>query len=253
MLGDLDHRTPVDAVTIERLTRWKQLEFLRIAARDLDGTRRPGGGGPEPGRPGHRRDRGGRAGSAGTNGLAVIGMGKLGGGSSTTRATSTSSSWATVAPGELEAAARQVMDLARHCFRVDVDLRPEGRDGPLVRTLDSYEAYWDRWAETWEFQALLKARAGGRRPRRWGWRFHEAAAARLWSRPFGADELRSLRAMKARAEETGHPTGPRRARDRSGDRAASATSSSPSSCSSWSTAAPTPTSARPPPCWPCRS
>ena len=29
---------------------------------------------------------------------------------------------------------------------------------PLTRTLVSYEAYWDRWAQTWEFQALLKAR-----------------------------------------------------------------------------------------------
>ena len=59
---------------------------------------------------------------------------------------------------------RAVLDVARTCFRVDVDLRPEGRDGPLVRSLDSYEAYWDRWAQTWEFQALLKARPVGRRP-----------------------------------------------------------------------------------------
>ena len=51
-----------------------------------------------------------------------------------------------------------MIEIARTCFRVDADLRPEGRDGPLVRTLESYEAYWDRWASTWEFQALLKAR-----------------------------------------------------------------------------------------------
>ncbi|MGB9376177.1 MAG: bifunctional [glutamine synthetase] adenylyltransferase/[glutamine synthetase]-adenylyl-L-tyrosine phosphorylase, partial [Mycobacteriales bacterium] len=41
---------------------------------------------------------------------------------------------------------------------VDAGLRPEGRDGPLVRTLDSHVAYYERWATTWEFQALLKAR-----------------------------------------------------------------------------------------------
>ncbi len=43
-------------------------------------------------------------------------------------------------------------------FPVDPNLRPEGRDGPLVRTLASHQAYYDRWAKTWEFQALLKAR-----------------------------------------------------------------------------------------------
>ncbi|TPQ17606.1 bifunctional [glutamine synthetase] adenylyltransferase/[glutamine synthetase]-adenylyl-L-tyrosine phosphorylase [Streptomyces sporangiiformans] len=41
---------------------------------------------------------------------------------------------------------------------VDANLRPEGRNGPLVRTLSSHVAYYQRWAKTWEFQALLKAR-----------------------------------------------------------------------------------------------
>src|SRR6202034_2700123 len=45
-------------------------------------------------------------------------------------------------------------------FPVDPNLRPEGRDGPLVRTLASHVAYYQRWAKTWEFQALLKARPG---------------------------------------------------------------------------------------------
>ena len=43
-------------------------------------------------------------------------------------------------------------------FDVDANLRPEGKSGALVRTLDSHVAYYRRWAETWEFQALLKAR-----------------------------------------------------------------------------------------------
>jgi glutamate-ammonia-ligase adenylyltransferase len=43
-------------------------------------------------------------------------------------------------------------------FPVDPNLRPEGRDGPLVRTVASHLAYYQRWAKTWEFQALLKAR-----------------------------------------------------------------------------------------------
>ncbi|RRO14944.1 bifunctional [glutamine synthetase] adenylyltransferase/[glutamine synthetase]-adenylyl-L-tyrosine phosphorylase [Saccharopolyspora rhizosphaerae] len=44
-------------------------------------------------------------------------------------------------------------------LEVDIDLRPEGKQGPLVRTLDSYLSYYRRWGEPWEFQALLRARA----------------------------------------------------------------------------------------------
>ncbi|MEN9714834.1 MAG: hypothetical protein RJA35_301, partial [Actinomycetota bacterium] len=43
-------------------------------------------------------------------------------------------------------------------WQVDPNLRPEGKSGALVRTLESHVAYYDRWAEGWEFQALLKAR-----------------------------------------------------------------------------------------------
>ena len=52
-------------------------------------------------------------------------------------------------------------------WEVDANLRPEGKDGALVRTLDSHLAYYERWAKNWEFQALLKARplAGDRRTR----------------------------------------------------------------------------------------
>ena len=41
---------------------------------------------------------------------------------------------------------------------VDAALRPEGKAGPLVRTVASHVSYYERWAKTWEFQALLKAR-----------------------------------------------------------------------------------------------
>jgi glutamate-ammonia-ligase adenylyltransferase len=44
-------------------------------------------------------------------------------------------------------------------WEVDANLRPEGKQGALVRTLDSHLSYYDRWAKSWEFQALLKARA----------------------------------------------------------------------------------------------
>jgi len=44
-------------------------------------------------------------------------------------------------------------------LEVDADLRPEGKQGPLVRTLDSYSAYYAKWSKVWEFQALLRADA----------------------------------------------------------------------------------------------
>ncbi|WP_151772950.1 bifunctional [glutamine synthetase] adenylyltransferase/[glutamine synthetase]-adenylyl-L-tyrosine phosphorylase [Streptomyces abyssomicinicus] len=67
----------------------------------------------------------------------------------------------------LQAATRLASHLMRICsettvegsiWPVDANLRPEGRNGPLVRTLNSHIAYYQRWAKTWEFQALLKAR-----------------------------------------------------------------------------------------------
>ncbi|MQA25143.1 MAG: bifunctional [glutamine synthetase] adenylyltransferase/[glutamine synthetase]-adenylyl-L-tyrosine phosphorylase [Micromonosporaceae bacterium] len=55
--------------------------------------------------------------------------------------------------------ASRMMEICRlAAWPVDAALRPEGKDGPLVRTLASHVAYYRRWARTWEFQALLKAR-----------------------------------------------------------------------------------------------
>lgn len=42
-------------------------------------------------------------------------------------------------------------------LQIDADLRPEGKGGPLIRTLDSYRAYYRRWSSTWEMQALIRA------------------------------------------------------------------------------------------------
>ncbi|MDZ8202355.1 bifunctional [glutamine synthetase] adenylyltransferase/[glutamine synthetase]-adenylyl-L-tyrosine phosphorylase [Microbacterium sp. SSW1-59] len=51
------------------------------------------------------------------------------------------------------------MEIEPPLWEVDANLRPEGKQGALVRTLDSHLSYYDRWAKSWEFQALLKARA----------------------------------------------------------------------------------------------
>src|SRR4029077_16745455 len=44
-------------------------------------------------------------------------------------------------------------------LEIDANLRPEGRSGALVRSLDSYTAYYEQWAQPWEIQALLRAHA----------------------------------------------------------------------------------------------
>src|SRR5690606_6855322 len=50
------------------------------------------------------------------------------------------------------------MEIEPPLWEVDANLRPEGKQGALVRTPDSHLSYYDRWARSWEFQALLKAR-----------------------------------------------------------------------------------------------
>jgi len=84
-------------------------------------------------------------------------------------------------------------------YRVDANLRPEGRNGPLTRTLGSYQAYWDRWAEAWEQQAMLKVRPVAGDPAL-GERFHEAAAAWTYPEQLDPEAIAAIRHMKARAE-----------------------------------------------------
>jgi [glutamine synthetase] adenylyltransferase / [glutamine synthetase]-adenylyl-L-tyrosine phosphorylase len=84
-------------------------------------------------------------------------------------------------------------------FRCDLDLRPEGAAGPLSRSLDSYRAYWERWAETWELQAMMKARFVAGDPTL-GDAFIEALTPHVFPETLGADAVRSIRAMKARVE-----------------------------------------------------
>jgi glutamate-ammonia-ligase adenylyltransferase len=104
--------------------------------------------------------------------LAVIGMGKCGG--HELNYVSDVDVIFVAEPAEgveeaeaMRAATRLAARMMRVCsdttaegtiWPVDANLRPEGKNGPLVRTLSSHLAYYARWAKTWEFQALLKAR-----------------------------------------------------------------------------------------------
>jgi [glutamine synthetase] adenylyltransferase / [glutamine synthetase]-adenylyl-L-tyrosine phosphorylase len=58
-----------------------------------------------------------------------------------------------------EAAERVLRNVRDAGWQPDADLRPEGRNGPLARSIAGFLEYWSRYAETWEFQALLRARA----------------------------------------------------------------------------------------------
>jgi [glutamine synthetase] adenylyltransferase / [glutamine synthetase]-adenylyl-L-tyrosine phosphorylase len=78
---------------------------------------------------------------------------------------------------------------------VDAALRPEGKAGPLVRTLASHLAYYDRWAKTWEFQALLKARPVAGDPEL-GQRYMDTLAPLVWraaDRPNFVDDVQAMR------------------------------------------------------------
>jgi glutamate-ammonia-ligase adenylyltransferase len=98
---------------------------------------------------------------AGSGQLAVVAMGKCGGGelnyvSDVDVMFVTGDGTDLAEPTTL--AARLIQICAQVAWPVDAALRPEGSRGPLVRTLASHLAYYRGWARTWEFQALLKAR-----------------------------------------------------------------------------------------------
>ena len=200
MLAALDERQPVVGDSRDELVRWKSREELRIAARDLLGldpleatTAAITTLATDVLAAAHRL-----VAPEGAS-LAVIGMGKLGG-NELNYASDIDLMF--VGEGDLDVltrTARRLIEVARSCYRVDAGLRPEGKAGPLVRSLPSFEAYWDRWAEPWEFQALLKARAVAG-DAELGAEFDEVASRRLWSRVFSADDLRAVRQLKARSE-----------------------------------------------------
>ena len=82
------------------------------------------------------------------------------------------------------------------CFRVNVRLRPEGRGGALVRFDRGFRTYYDRWAETWERQALIKARPVAGDPEL-GQRFMSLVRPVVYRRLQGASLLADVREMRS--------------------------------------------------------
>ena len=134
--------------------------------------------------------------------LAVIGMGKCGG-QELNYVSDVDVVF--VAEGDLDVAARLASELVTVCGRVawpvDAALRPEGKLGPLVRTLASHEAYYTRWARTWEFQALLKARPAAGDPAL-GAAYVRALAPLVWSAAEREHFVPDVQAMRRRVEDT---------------------------------------------------
>jgi glutamate-ammonia-ligase adenylyltransferase len=95
--------------------------------------------------------------------FAVIGLGKLG-----AREQSFASDLDVVfvyegeGPEDQRRANEAAEGVMRHvraaAWEIDADLRPEGRNGPLARSLAGFLEYWQRYAEPWEFQVLLRTR-----------------------------------------------------------------------------------------------
>jgi glutamate-ammonia-ligase adenylyltransferase len=146
--------------------------------------------------------------------LAVIGMGKTGG-HELNYVSDVDVVFVAEAPegGDERAALESATSLATAMMRacsastregtlwpVDAALRPEGKNGPLVRTLASHLAYYQRWASTWEFQALLKARpvAGDLGL---GEAYVETLAPLVWSAAERSDFVTDVQAMRRRVEE----------------------------------------------------
>ncbi len=93
---------------------------------------------------------------------------------------------------------------------IDADLRPEGTMGPLTRRMEAYERYYEKWAEPWELQALIKARpAAGSEIL--GRQFDEMASRFVWEKGLDVDALRGLRRIKAMTEERANPEDIKRA------------------------------------------
>ncbi|TDB86990.1 bifunctional [glutamine synthetase] adenylyltransferase/[glutamine synthetase]-adenylyl-L-tyrosine phosphorylase [Actinomadura sp. KC216] len=149
----------------------------------------------------------------GTCRLAVIGMGKCGGRELNYVSDVDVIFVAEAREGEsedraLRTATRLASAMMRACsasteegalWEVDAALRPEGKAGPLVRTLASHRAYYERWAKTWEFQALLKARpvAGDAEL---GARYLDMITPIVWDAAEGESFVEDVQAMRRRVE-----------------------------------------------------
>ena len=84
-------------------------------------------------------------------------------------------------------------------FRVDLRLRPEGANGPIVNSVANALTYYESWGQTWERAALLKARpiAGDHAL---GDRFLRELAPFVYRRYLDYATIEDIKQMKAKVE-----------------------------------------------------
>ena len=92
-------------------------------------------------------------------------------------------------------------------LEVDVGLRPEGKNGPIVRTLASYRKYYHQWAEAWEVQALLRAHAVAGDPELGLEFLHMIDDVRYPEGGVSPDSVKEIRRIKARVDSERLPRG----------------------------------------------
>ncbi len=85
-------------------------------------------------------------------------------------------------------------------WQVDAALRPEGKNGPLVRTVDRHRTYYARWAKPWEFQALLTARPVAGAPEV-GQAYVDSVHPMVWEASRRERFVEDVQAMRRRVEE----------------------------------------------------
>jgi glutamate-ammonia-ligase adenylyltransferase len=93
-------------------------------------------------------------------------------------------------------------------FPLDIDagLRPEGKNGPLVRSLDAYRSYYEKWSDVWETQALVRARPVAGDVKLLA-DFESMADSVRYASDIGDDGIREIRRIKARVETERMPHG----------------------------------------------
>src|SRR5262245_54073515 len=86
-------------------------------------------------------------------------------------------------------------------FRVDLRLRPDGINGPVVNSLPNTLLYYESWGQTWERAALIKARpvAGDKEL---GEQFLRDIAPFIFRRYLDFATLEDIKEMKARVERS---------------------------------------------------
>jgi glutamate-ammonia-ligase adenylyltransferase len=215
LLGRLDSRLDLDS-RIGTVRRFARRRKLRIAARDIVGDA------DIASTLGSLTDSADASVAGGIHiaaagdptGFGVVAMGKWGGGE-LSYGSDLDLIYVFDDEARREDAIRIATDLAkvlsepsRHgeAYSLDAGLRPEGRQGPLARSLESYRRYYEEWAEPWEMLALVKARpAAG--DEKLGSRFLEMVSGYLWQENLSAEFLRSIRDIKARVEKERIPAG----------------------------------------------